>query len=233
MFGFEDARVHDPMANGAYLGFLRELTPYDPSDYYAKWNDPDTPVLDLVNVRYLVTDRGVDLRDRSRYEVVYDGTDGRIYRNRNVLPRFFGVERVVTAPSVEALVEELRRVTDFRNTAVTRWGAGALAGASVSMVAAERDRYRLRVRAGHPALVVSSIALYPGWRIRSGGRSLHAVAVNGPFLGFVVPAGESEVTLEYAPTSFRVGLFLATVGALVLAGLLFRQLTAHRAPRSS
>jgi uncharacterized membrane protein YfhO len=101
------------------------------------------------------------------------------------------------------------------------------------MEAAERDRYRLRVRAGHPALVVSSIALYPGWRIRSGGRSLHAVAVNGPFLGFVVPAGESEVTLEYAPTSFRVGLFLATVGALVLAGLLFRQLTAHRAPRSS
>src|SRR4029078_5149412 len=108
MFGFEDARVHDPMTNGRSFGFLRELTRYDPSDYYAKWNDPDSTLLDLLNVRFLITDRTIDLRNRPRYEMLYDGADGRIYRNHDALPRFFSVSKLTVAPAPDRLVDEVR-----------------------------------------------------------------------------------------------------------------------------
>ncbi|MGZ8851464.1 MAG: YfhO family protein, partial [Thermoanaerobaculia bacterium] len=215
MFGFEDTRVHDPMANGRYLGFLRELTSYDPADYYAKWNDPDSPLLDLLNVAWLVTDQGVDLQNRARYELVYDGFDGRIYRNRRAMPRFFSVPNVVVEPTLGRYVAALKGVTNWRDTAVTQSDAPRGA-AIVAIESADGDRYQLRVNSAQPALVVSSIALYPGWRIRSGGRSLEPVAVNGPFLGFVVPPGQRIVTIRYAPASFRVGVVAFVLGALVL-----------------
>jgi hypothetical protein len=183
IFGLEDVRVHDPMANARYINFLRERTAYDPSDYYAKWNDPDSKLLELLNVRFLITDRTVDLRDRPRYEIVYDGRDGRIYRNRGALPRFFS-ERSTTRIAIEG-------------------SAG--------------DRYQLRVIATQPSLIVSSIALYPGWRVRTGGRSLDPIAVNGLFLGFVVPAGENLVTVRYAPVSFYAGVVVSILTATLMA----------------
>ena len=226
MFGFEDARVHDPMANGRFLGFLRELSKYDPGDYYAKWDDPDSPLVDLLNVAFMVTDRGVDLADRARYELVYDGVDGRIYRNRSVMPRFFGVKNVIAAATPERVVAALRAVTNWRDTAVVQSDAAPSGTtASVSIERWSDGKYRLRVRARQPALVASSIALYPGWRIRANGRSLDPIAVNGPFVGFVVPPGESVVTLQYRPASFSWGLAAAVIG---IALLLSARLLHHR-----
>src|SRR5207248_11337492 len=77
LYGFEDVRAHDPMAYGNYLGFLRVLTGYNTSDYFAKWNDPDTRVLDLLNVKYVVTDPRYAMKDTERYGLLYDGKDGR------------------------------------------------------------------------------------------------------------------------------------------------------------
>jgi len=89
IFGLADARVHDPMAIGRYLGLLRVTTKdFDPSRYYAKWNDTDTPLLDDLNVKWVATAPGVEL-DRARYRLAYDGADGRLYENTHVRPRFF------------------------------------------------------------------------------------------------------------------------------------------------
>jgi len=220
MFGFEDARVHDPMANGRFLGLLRELSKYDPADYYAKWDDPDSPLVDLLNVRYMVTDRGVDLKDRARYELVYDGFDGRIYRNKTALPRFFGVRQVIVETSTDRFVEQLRGVRDWSSTALVQKqvdvGPPANIGAIPAIESAEGSSYRLRFRSATQALVVSSIAKDPGWHIRINGRPVESVAVNGPFLGFVIPAGDALVTLRYWPSSFSIGLGAAVLGLALL-----------------
>ena len=219
MFGFEDARVHDPMANGRFLGFLREVSRYDPADYYAKWDDPDSPLLDLLNVRFLVTDRGVDLQDRARFDLVYDGFDGRIYRNRTVLPRFFGVRNVIVESSTERLVATLKNIRDWREAAVVTSAVDvgqAEFPAAVRVDRATNAAYDLHLSAPVPTLVVSSIALYPGWQVRVNGERIRPVAVNGPFLGFVVPAGSNDVRLRYRPSSFTGGLAALAVGIALL-----------------
>jgi hypothetical protein len=89
MFGLEDIRVHDPMASARYVALLAEKAGWDARDYYAKWNDTDTSLLDELNVRYVVTESSRELAP-PRYRLLYSGRDGRIYENRNVEPRFHG-----------------------------------------------------------------------------------------------------------------------------------------------
>jgi hypothetical protein len=89
-FGLEDVRVKDALASARYVDLLRaNVKNFDTSAYYWKWMDADTPLLDRLNVRFVITEPRVELSDRNRYALLYDGYDGRVYENRHVLPRFF------------------------------------------------------------------------------------------------------------------------------------------------
>jgi hypothetical protein len=88
VFGLEDARIHDPMATVRYARVLQRGMPsYDPLEYYPKFKEPDSPLLDTLNVKWLVTDPGVPLG--GKWALLYDGSDGCIYVNSKVSPRFF------------------------------------------------------------------------------------------------------------------------------------------------
>jgi hypothetical protein len=73
---------------------------------YYQVADPDSPVLKLMNVRYLLADRQAPTTGRliPNGEVV--GT--RIYENPDVLPRFFVVHKVRSAPDMETALRWLR-----------------------------------------------------------------------------------------------------------------------------
>lgn len=216
LFGLDDVRVHDPMADWRYVQLLTRAVGWNVQDYYAKWNDVATPLLDYLNVAYVVTDRELD---PVRYEALYTGPDGRIYRNRNVLPLFYAVRNVVHGgdPATH---------TDWRYTAIVsrlpRAHRDALAApwtsedATVVIEHAKPGAYRLRIRAPRTTLVVSSIANWPGWRAND----FPVVEVNGLFLGFVVPAGAHVVNVAYRPTSFWVStaIALATLAMLLVLG---------------
>jgi hypothetical protein len=88
VFGLPDARIHDATSTVRYAETLSAAMPYDTAEYYPKFKDPDAAILDVLNVKWLLTDPGVDVRDRDRYRLLYDGVDGRIYENRHVKPRF-------------------------------------------------------------------------------------------------------------------------------------------------
>ena len=90
VFHFEDARVHDAMSSARYAAVLKTAMPYDPMEYYPKFSNPDAPILDALNIRWLLTEPGADLADQSRYRLAYDGRDGRIWENLRALPRFYG-----------------------------------------------------------------------------------------------------------------------------------------------
>jgi hypothetical protein len=214
MFGLEDVRVHDPMADARYVDFLAEQVSWNPQEYYAKWNDTATPLLDFLNVKYVLTTSAIG---DERYEPLYAGRDGRIYANRNVLPRFFPVRNVLIGG-------DLRAHTDWRYTAVVarmpRAHADALSApwtgddASVSIERIAVDRYKLRITAPRTTLIVSSIPNWPGWLV-----PFPKLEVNGLFLGFVVPAGTHEVKVSYRPASFYASSAVALLTFATLIAL--------------
>ncbi len=237
LFGVEDVRVHDPMANGRYVGFLRTTFGLNTDDYFMKWDDPDTRVLDLTNVRYVVTDARYAMKDRDRYALVYEGKDGRLWENRDVLPRFWAPPNVVLEFKGDKFVNKLAHHTDWAHTAMVkvlpviddRMRQDLLAPrpatapvASVRIVSARPTDFRLHVSAPRWTFVASSIPWWPGWHVTRNGREIEPQPVNGPFLGWTVPPGQTEVRVWYAPATFYGGAAAALVTIAALAGLATR-----------
>jgi uncharacterized membrane protein YfhO len=76
--------------------------------------------------------------------------------------------------------------------------------------------FRMHVSAPRYTMVASSTPSWPGWHAESNGKSLRPIEINGAFLGFVVPPGENEVRVWYAPWSFRIGTIIALLTLLAL-----------------
>ncbi len=240
LYGFEDIRAHDPMANGRYLGVLRVVTGYNTSDYFAKWGNTDTRFLDFINVKYVVTDRSVDLKDRQRYQLMYDARDGRIFENRDMLPRFFPARNVLLEFKGDYFVRRLMAENDWAHTGVVkilpvesdRMRQDLLAPrpstapeASLMITDSRETNFRMRVHAPRYTLIISSQPFWPGWHIRRNGRSVDPLQVNGAFLGFTVPPGDWNIDVDYFPTSFYGGLAasIVTMATLIVLSIRWRR----------
>lgn len=238
MYGFEDVRAHDPMANGRYVGVLRHVTGYDSSNYFATWAEWEKTFSDYMNVRYVLTVPWGELPPR--YRLVYQGWDGRIFENPQVLPRFFPVRNVIIDFNDPSYYRRLRESDDWGGTAIldklelenqrmyddffTARPPDAPLATMKILDAAPTD-YRMHVKAPRYSLVVSSIPWWPGWKVLRNGTRVEPIRVNGAFLGFAVPPGEVDVRVWYDPWTFRVGwiLSLTTVAGLIAAGVVLRR----------
>jgi len=103
MFGIEDVRVHDPMEPARYVHLLGTAIT---TDYYKKWIDASSPLLDRLNARWVMTEPGHALTDTSRYQLRYSGSDGMLYENLHSQPRFFaaGTRVQIISASSDAYV---------------------------------------------------------------------------------------------------------------------------------
>jgi len=125
-FGLADVRTHDPMANGRYMRLLRTTRNWDPNAYYEKWNDADSPLLDFLNARWILMEPAAGMvrgsgappaptgapeartTPNTRFRLVYDGKDGRIFENVHAMPRFFSHEANVAITKWSGDAYELR-----------------------------------------------------------------------------------------------------------------------------
>jgi len=229
MYGLEDIRAHDPMESARYVGMLALVAGYDTSNYFAMWPNTTTTLLDYLNVRYFVTGPGREL-DRPRFTRVYDGADGRIFENHNVLPRFYATRNIQVEWDMKRFVPLLAATTDWAHVAVLenlpiadeKMRADLIAShggpdASVVINAATGDAYEMRVTAPRYTLIASSIPSWPGWHIRADGKSIAPLRINGAFLGFLLPPGHHDVRVWYAPWSFRIGVAISLITMIALA----------------
>ncbi len=230
VYGYEDVRAHDPMANGRYIGLLSHVLDYDPTEYFARWPDWEHPLLDYLNVRYVLTSAGGQLPPR--FQMRYDGTDGRVFENTEVRPRFFAVRNVIIEFNDALYAERLKEPRDWAQTALLdelklespqqrddffRPRPADAPAATTEIREATPTDYRLHIRAPRWSLIVSSVPWWPGWKVERNGAPVLPIRVNGAFLGFAVPPGELDVRVWYDPWTFRLGAIIAaaTIAALV------------------
>ena len=231
MYGLADIRAHDPMANGRYLGELRALTGYETAEYFARWKNSETKLLNYLNVKYVLTEPNQKIDENDRYRLVYEGKDGRVYENREALPRFFPVRTVILAFRHEQFIRELLHLESWKDTAVVNVlpvqsdrmrydflhqpGPNALP-TTLKIIDASDTDYTMRVHAPRHTLVVSSVPFWPGWHVDVNGKSVFTRPVNGAFLGYIAPPGDSIVHVYYRPMLFYVSL---VVSVIAIAGV--------------
>jgi Bacterial membrane protein YfhO len=236
IYGIEEVRAHDPMAYDRYMGFLTLTAGLKtgPQHYHPWFEQVDSPALDFLNTRYLMQGPYEPGPDPERWKLVYEGTDGKIFENQRVLPRFYAVRNVIIEFRDHLFYQKLSQHTDWANTGLLerldleaqqqhddyfkpRPDDAPLATARV--LESHPTSYRVQATAPRWSLVVSSIPMWPGWKVMRNGKRIEPIRVNGAFLGFAVPPGNSDVRVEYSPWTWWVGVGLALSGICALAVL--------------
>ncbi len=96
---------------------------------------------------------------------------------------------------------------------------GPAALPDIQVVYAGPNRVRVQLNASTSGWLVLSDAWYPGWRAAVDGAPAPILRANYLFRALRLEAGPHQVTLEYRPWSFWVGLALSLLGLLAYAVL--------------
>jgi hypothetical protein len=95
---------------------------------------------------------------------------------------------------------------------------GTMADNEVTVQEHSARRITVAVRTGASGLLVLSELYYPGWQARVNGNPERISEVDGGLRGIPIPTGESNVTIDYLPSSVTLGGILSGLTfALILA----------------
>src|ERR1019366_3119941 len=138
--------------------------------WYYQAENPDSPVLDIMNVKYLLVSSkaAAELKTKPRYRHAASLPGNELYENLTVLPRYFLVTQVRQASTDEAerLIESGQ--VDLHRTALTEEPVNLMPDArgeapgSVRALSYEPDSLELEVTTGRPSFLVLSESFYPG-----------------------------------------------------------------------
>ena len=85
---------------------------------------------------------------------------------------------------------------------------------SALLVGRTATRWTMRTESPAPSRLVVANPMFPGWRAKVDGAPSSIESKAGDLTQIPVPAGTHEVVLEYRPSSFRLSLAVAFLGAV-------------------
>ncbi len=190
---------------------------------YYQVSIPESPVLSLLNVRYLLSRTPVS---SAAVVKIGDVPGGAVYENPRVLPRFFLVNRIERVADMEQGLAVLRS-TRFRpgDFAVVE-GAPPFEDQSTSednppvrVVLYTPRRAVIETEARRPAFLVTSETYYAGWRGYVDGKEQRLFLTNVAFRGLPVPAGRHRIEMRFGPSVLWRGLGISALAGLGLVGV--------------
>ncbi|MDH4207960.1 MAG: flippase, partial [Anaerolineae bacterium] len=231
-YGLYDIRGYDSMIPKQYANFMGLIEPQGELIYNRiaplyRYDSLDSPLLDLLNVRYVLTTQHIPNRG---YTLVYDD-EVRIYRNDDCLPRAFVVyqaevcedeaqqlsrlasldpqERVLLSEEPPATVLSRQAMSDdltYTEAAITEYAI---------------NQATVEVELSQPGWLVLADSYFPGWRAYlqlSDGqeRELHLYRADYNFRAVELDAGHSVVRFRYSPMSLKLGLYVTFITAVVM-----------------
>jgi hypothetical protein len=184
-------------------------------------------LLDLQNVKYVLTDQSVIL-PAERFDLQLEADGARLYRNKHCLPRLQFIPRWevehdrqhMLARMTNGQFDPQRLVLIEQEPALVANGRPQPnLDAKIDLIEYTPQRVVARVRCDQAGFLLLSDTFYPGWGARLNGQPATLYRADYILKAVHVPAGESEVEFYYAPRSFRIGAALSI--AALLASILF------------
>ncbi|MCC6165808.1 MAG: YfhO family protein [Caldilineaceae bacterium] len=221
-YGLEDVRGYDPMALRRYTEVLATLPGYYPIHSHLFFTSAESPLFDLLNVKYLLSEQP---QDELRWEALDQEGSVQLYRNRNVWPRAFLVYRAIIVHSADESLARLHDPSfDFRRQVVLEsappnWVEPAEAPATappVTVIAHTPDDIRLQVETPTSSLLVLTDTYLRGWQAWVDGRPAPIWVANHAFRAVVVPSGAHTITFAYRPRSFYLGAIASSAAGVIL-----------------
>jgi len=220
-----------PSANGMNAVLLLDYVQYRSSfstiaDRQFRLDDGQSPLLDLLNVRYVISLR----EEVPGLERIYKGWL-KVFFNPRALPRFRLVGQVLDVMSPEEAVQTLRSGDfDLRLAATVQapvhpelpWAPDAPPPGAVRLLDYSPNQVRLEVEAGRPCLLVAAETYWPEWRARVDGSDQPIVRANAIQRGIFLSAGHHVVEMRLVPAKMYAGAAVSVLALLVIIAGLWR-----------
>jgi hypothetical protein len=230
-----DVQGYDPAQLQRYLATFTALNGF-PRDYHEALiyrQGIGSPLLDMLNVRYLVlpsggapfSDGGGEPQLPPGYEPVLENRSVVVYENPDALPRAWVVHDARVADQSAALSLIAQEMVDPSVTAVLETAPPSLAPLadgdhdSIEFLTYQPDHVTMNVTAGSDGILLLADSFDPGWSVRVDGHEQTLLAVNGILRGVALPAGSHQVEFVFQPASLRQGLLVTGVAVLVVVVL--------------
>jgi O-antigen/teichoic acid export membrane protein len=236
-YGLHDIRGYDsiiPKQYADFMGLIEEQGEliYNRIAPLYSYDSLDSPLLDLLNVKYVVTTQHIP---NPNYTLVYED-EVRIYRNDDYLPRAFAVYDAEVIEDDERLLQALQTLNPrervLLSTNPPQEYLETASSAPVELVAQARIlTYGINdvvVEADLPrdGWLVLADSYFPGWKaflqLDDGQeQELGIYRADYNFRAVHLSAGSSVVRFRYSPMSLKLGVyatFIAGVMMLAVAG---------------
>lgn len=237
LFGLQDVRGYDSIIPKQYADYMASIEPqgellYNRIQPIRNWQSLNSPMLDLLNVKYIVTTETVEL---PKLVQVWAGEGVRVYENLAASPRAFTLPVSATVLAKDPLAAMGR--IDPRSVVVvasTDVDAAQLAVdpvpanlASAVVVRYGSQEVVVEALVEEPSWLVLTDSFFPGWKAftrnlgAASGDEVEAeiVRVDGNFRGVQLEPGHWAVRFRYSPMSFKLGLFASFLAAVMIAFL--------------
>jgi hypothetical protein len=214
------ANGNEPFALRRFMEVRRIFTGGEPWGRYYDVRDPNSPLLGLLNVRYVISREPLSAPGRLLQREMLPGNV--VYQNPDPSPRFFLVEKVVPAAGMEEASRILRSPKfDPRIEAVVEGtlAHSGLGKGSVRIVQYRAHEVALDVESDAPGFLVSSEAYYPGWKASVDNRPVELALTNVAFRGVWIPAGRHRVKMWFVPETLQWAGVISVFGLIVLSAM--------------
>ncbi len=180
----------------------------------------NTGVLNMLNVRYLSAQGAFNIPG---FEPVYQGQDGVVLENQNVLPKAWFVDRIETVESQPMILNRISQ--DFNPTEIAFVSEeidpiSAAGEKSVSVTKYNANEIELQISTNEPGFLVLGEIWYPkGWKSTLSGDPIEKIRTNYVLRGFEIPAGDHTLEMKLEPVWYKTGNKLSAAGTVLLFGL--------------
>lgn len=246
-YGLQDVRGYDSLFSSQYARYMgwiepQDLLPYNRIAPFREFSSLDSPLTDLLNVKYVITEEEIPL---PKYREVYRDDAVRVYENLGVGPRAFTLPAgaTVVADGVDQVHEALLTYDPRYYVIVEREAAGwsgparpaledftteAASGtpAAQDFISYTANEVIIEVITDEPSWLVLADSYAPGWKAFKrpvGGTQddeveIPIARVAGNFRGVMVD-GSSEVRFKYTPNSVKLGAFTSFLSGMMVVFL--------------
>ncbi len=236
-YGLQDVAGYDSLFSRQYADYMRLIEPQNELPFnriapFSQWSSLDSPLTDLLNVRYIITE--VEIPNPARYRLVYQDEAVRVYENLAALPRAFTLPITATV-ATEAVADALLTYDPHQYVIVLPAAGGnlptvpqAASWTPQAVVAYTGNQVIIEASVDTPSWLVLTDAYFTGWRafVRPAGeeaeQEVSIALVDGNFRGVRLEAGRWVVRFKYSPNSVKIGAFLSFIAgmtSLFLTGL--------------
>ncbi|TVQ00806.1 MAG: hypothetical protein EA359_15145 [Balneolaceae bacterium] len=212
--------------SGAKLGYYQDLID---EAFVSPERGLNVGVISMLNVKYITVVQPLGMPG---LETVYEGPEGFVLENTQVMPKAFFVDSLEVLPNQREVLREIS--SGFVPSAVAYIADDVSPDvrtdttATVLVTEYNANRISIEISRREPGfLVLGEIWYPPGWKATLNGREIPVIRTNYVLRGFEIPPGNHTLEMVLEPVWYKTGNSLALTGTFFLLGIGFIGLFFH------